>query len=288
MNTAKDKLVCTGERVIEGDYKTSASRYLIYLFHVATYKFCLPYLRQKKVLDFGCGSGYGTHFVSSECQHITGIDISAGAIEYARQNYSNENLEYLKINNIESEPLPFKDNEFDVVISFQVMEHICQVDKYLSEIRRVLRGGGTLIIATPDRTSRLFPGQRPWNVYHVTEYSPEAFYSIVARKFPNVELYGMSGTKRVIDIELKRTRRLRLATYIFTFPFCPEWYREASLRLLKFSTRLLSSLINKGKNTVNDTNDVIDCTYGFTVDDVVIEKNLETSVNIISVATNTK
>lgn len=283
MSSTGEKLVCTGERVIEGDYQSSAGSYLIYLFHIATYRFCLPFVKNRRVLDFGCGSGYGTHLLSSDCEKITGIDISADAIAYARDHYQKDNLEYLQVNDIEAEALPFEDNAFDAVISFQVIEHIGQVEKYLSEIRRVLRSNGKLVIATPDRTTRLFPGQRPWNVYHLTEYSPDSFASLMTNFFPATELYGMSGRKEVIDIERKRTRLLRLATYPFTFPYCPESYREMMLRFLKACSGLLSRSKRAGQ-----AKEVSTKAYGFDVADIVIEKNADASINIVSVSTNTK
>jgi ubiquinone/menaquinone biosynthesis C-methylase UbiE len=57
------RLEPTGERVIEEFYRSSPGNYLIYLFHMATYNFARDYVVDKHVLDYGCGSGYGTHLV---------------------------------------------------------------------------------------------------------------------------------------------------------------------------------------------------------------------------------
>ncbi len=279
MESTDDKLICTGERVIEDAYKASASSYLIYLFHLATYDFCVPYIRQKRVLDFGCGSGYGTHLMSEHCQDIVGVDIADDAIDFANSRYSSDNLEYRRIGNIETTPLPFDDASFDVVISFQVMEHIEQVDKYLDEIRRVLRDDGVVVIATPDRTTRLFPGQRPWNEYHIVEYGPADFRAQLTGKFDDIELYGMSARDEVVGIELKRTRLLRIVTYLFTFPGAPEWYRRLTLGLLKSLSRVFGSVYSKKPDDIAK-----DVDYGFVQDDIVIEKGVEPSVNILCVA----
>jgi SAM-dependent methyltransferase len=283
MSSEESNLECTGERVIEAEYQATASRYLIYLFHIATYDFCRPYLAEKNVLEFGSGSGYGTHSLSNDCKRIVGVDISADAIEFSKQQYQNENLSYQKIEDIESTPLPFADNEFDVVISFQVMEHIRQVDTYLAEIQRVLRDGGTLIIATPDRTARLYAGQRPWNVYHVIEYSSASFRIAVAHRFPHTEMYAMSGNKEVLDIELRRTKKLRLLTYPFTFPYAPEWYRQFTLRMMK----KFSSLMTRFSQTKSEPSTDV-ASYNFSLEDISISKDAEQSVNIISVSRNSK
>jgi len=279
MEPGKNKLICTGERVIEDAYKASASSYLIYLFHIATYNFCLPFVRNKRVLDFGCGSGYGTHLTAKHCDSIVGVDISDDATAFAKQTYQADNLEYRKIENIETTPLPFDDATFDTVISFQVMEHIEQVEKYIDEIRRVLRDDGVVVIATPDRSTRLFPGQRPWNEYHVTEYGPGEFHAQLAGKFSGIELYGMSARDDVIGIELKRTRMTRLITYVFTFPGAPEWYRRTMLRMLKNLSRLFGSVYSK-----KPAEQSADVDYGFTPDDIAIEKDIRPSVNILCVA----
>lgn len=279
MNDSDEKLICTGERVIEDAYRTSASTYLIYLFHIATYNFCRPYIEGKKVLDFGCGSGYGTHLLSKYCEEITGVDISPEAVRFAVANYSNDNLIYRRIADIQTTPLPYPDSFFDVVISFQVMEHIEHAEKYLSEIKRVLKNDGIVIIATPDRQSRLFPGQKPWNQYHVREYAPEELRFLIQRHFGHCELFGMTARDDVVRIELKRTRLLRLLTWIFTFPGSPEGYRQFSLSLLKRLSRLVGSAYSQDRQEKSKPVD-----YPFSVDDIVIGKDAEPSVNIVCVA----
>lgn len=279
MNANDEKLICTGERVIEDAYKTSASTYLIYLFHVATYDFCRPYIEGKTVLDFGCGSGYGTHMLSKHCKDITGVDISPDAVRFAAANYRNDNLTYRQIDDVQTTPLPYPDSSFDVVISFQVMEHIAQDAKYLREISRVLKKDGIVIIATPDRKTRLFPGQKPWNQYHVREYAPLELLEMLQRNFGDCELFGMTARDDIVEIELKRTRLLRLFTWIFTFPGSPEAYRQFTLSTLKRLSRLVGSAYSRDQQQKLGTVD-----YPFSVEDIVIDKNADPSVNIVCVA----
>jgi len=185
----------TGERMIEEFYLDSSQNYLIYLFHIATYNFALKHVAGKRVLDYGCGSGYGTHYVAASCESIVGVDIAGDAIEYANSHYKADNLAYQRISRADQAPLPFKDAEFDVVLSFQVIEHISDVAPYLSEIRRVLKPGGVFICATPDRSTRLLPKQKPWNMWHVNEYDEIGFERVVAPYFSSLEMLCMSGTK---------------------------------------------------------------------------------------------
>src|SRR5690349_5405864 len=200
------KLEPTSERMIEEYRASSPQSYLIYLFHIATYDYARDLVRGKDVLDFGCGTGYGTARLADQCAQITGIDISADAIAHARRKYRHNNLTFTTIAPIEERPLPFPNDRFDVVLSFQVIEHVRDVPAYLSEINRVLRPGGLLVVATPDRSSRLLPLQKPWNMWHIREYSDAALCHLIGMRFSNVAIKKMGGRPDVIAIETKRTK----------------------------------------------------------------------------------
>lgn len=269
------ELETTGERVIEDSYQSSPERYLIYLFHLVTYQFARDYVRGKVVLDYGCGSGYGSHYLAPDCEHITGIDISKQAVEFAASRYQADNLSYQVIAPAETAPLPFADNSFDTVVSFQVIEHIQQVDAYLGEIQRVLRPGGVFVCATPDRSTRLLPGQKPWNVWHVKEYSKAGFSRLLGRYFEDVEVFGMGGREDVLAIELRRARRTMWLTLPFTLPFMPEFVRTRCLHLLK---RL------NARKQVQDTNRRLD--FDFDGNDISIAADIQPSTNLLAVAKN--
>ena len=224
----------TSERVIEEHYVQSRDSYLIYLMHVATYRFAEPYLAGAAVLDLGCGTGYGTAMLAGKCTAICGVDISSEAIDYARSRYSKQGVHFETIDKIEGgSRLHFRDGSFDAVISFQVIEHVADVPSYLAEVVRLLKPGGRFICATPDRATRLLPLQRPWNLYHLKEYSNTQFAALFASRFADVEVMQMSGSRNVIDIELKRTAMVRWLTLPFTFPLAPEWLRSSGLALMK-------------------------------------------------------
>jgi SAM-dependent methyltransferase len=266
----------TTERITIDEYQSTEGDYLIYVLHTATYDFARPYVEGKVVLDFGCGTGYGTASLADVAEHITGVDIAPDAVEHAEQHYQRENLAFRAIGSIEDTDLPFDDASFDVVVSFQVIEHVEAVDRYLAEIRRVLRPGGLFLCVTPDRTLRLFPGQRPWNEFHVTEYAPEALGSLLATRFADVELFGMTAGPTVLRAELERYRRTRLLTYPVTFPGLPDRARLAGVRLVK---RLL------GGRSAGTTRASGRREFGFGPGDVVVAPGARPSVNIVAVAT---
>lgn len=223
----------TSERLTVEAYQSTIGDYLIYLFHVATYEFARGFVSGRRTLDFGCGTGYGTHSLADDAATVTGVDISSAAIAHARQHFKAPGLDFRVIDPVPTKPLPFADGSFDVVLSFQVIEHISEVDAYLGEIRRVLSPGGVFVCATPDRTTRLFRGQRPWNVYHVVEYTPLELETMLSVFFPEVDILGMTAPDDLLRHELRRVRRLRVMTLPVTFPHVPEKVRLKGLEFLK-------------------------------------------------------
>ena len=189
----------TGERVVVERYRSTPEEYLIYLFHMASYRFAERYTAGREVLDYGCGSGYGCAEITAGAARVLGVDVSGEAVERARAEFGGPGLEFAPI---EAErPLPFADASFDTVLSFQVIEHVRDPALYLDEARRVLRPGGHLVLATPDRRTRLLPGQRPWNQWHVTEYSERALGRLLRAHFDQVEVLCMSGERDVLELE---------------------------------------------------------------------------------------
>lgn len=236
----------TTERLTAEDQHSNREAYLLYLIHLATYKYCIPFVRGKRVLDYGCGTGYGTSLLSAYCTKITGIDISPEAVNYAQSHFSASNLSYLQIKPAEIAPLPFPDRSFDAVLSFQVIEHVQDTAVYLREIDRVLTPDGQVAIATPDRSARLFSFQKPWNIWHLREYTKKQLHDTLSEYFSDVNVLQTGGKPEILQTELKRIGRLKWLMLPFTLPFVPESVRKASLRLIK---DLRYNLSSNSKNT---------------------------------------
>ena len=103
-----------------------------------------------RILEIGCGIGTVVFELSRQGYDVTGTDISQVAIEYGRAKYSGIRLEALP-----AEELPFDDGTFDVVLSFDLFEHIARIDRHVSEVQRVLKSGGYYLFQTPNKLSNV-------------------------------------------------------------------------------------------------------------------------------------
>jgi SAM-dependent methyltransferase len=191
----------------------SLEEYILFLKQKKAYDFFSLYCKEKFVLDYGCGSGYGTRLLSDFAKQAIGVDISERVIDYCNRQYSAKNLLFKNISPDYS--LPFEANFFDVIVSSQVIEHIPDVYRYLFELKRVLKDQGILFLTTPNKRYRLLPFQRPWNPEHLREYSMRSFKREIESVFKQVEILGVYGNNEINAIEHKRVKQKPLSIYVF-------------------------------------------------------------------------
>lgn len=270
----KTELEPSGERVIEDAYHRSIGAYVIYIMHAASYRFAEPYCQGKRVLDLGCGSGYGAARIAGVASAVTGVDVAADAVAFAKARYAAPNLDYRLV--MADAALPFEDASFDVVLSFQVIEHVVDEAGYLREARRVLRPGGVLILITPDRRHRLLPGQRPWNRWHLREYSAESLSALVSPVLDVEATLRMGAVRDIADIELRRYRWTKWVTLPVTLPFVPESLRRHGLDLLH-------RIKGQGKPVQAETGE-IRRDFGFDERAITIAADAPHSLNLVLVA----
>ncbi|MBI4282444.1 MAG: class I SAM-dependent methyltransferase [Chloroflexi bacterium] len=193
----------------------SAEEYVESLTHWAAYVlFAREFVSGREVLEIGCGYGYGADNLSESASSMVAVDIAEEHILYCRAKYGRDNLDFLQADGLR---LPFRDDSFDVVLSFQVMEHIepRNVLEYLSEIRRVLRRGGIFLVATPNSRMRLLPFQRPWNPEHKKEYKDSELGGLLGRVFERVKVYGLcSSSEEILALEYQWKKHGPFRAYI--------------------------------------------------------------------------
>jgi len=118
---------------------------------------------------------------------VEGVDISEQAIAHARQRYGH--LENTGFHIADCTSLPFDDNEFDRVVSFETLEHLEAHDELLAEFRRVLKPDGFLILSSPDKAT-YSDEQNTVNEYHVKELYRNELEALIQRHFPAHRLLG--------------------------------------------------------------------------------------------------
>ncbi len=141
------------------------------------------------LLEVGCGEGRGIDWLVPKCNSYSAIDKIAPVIDKLKAKYPQG-----KFISGNLPPLPYNDNSFESLVSFQVIEHIKDDHFYLKEINRVLKPGGTAYITTPNRPMSL--SRNPW---HEREYTADELTSLAKKYFTHVEMRGITGNEKVME-----------------------------------------------------------------------------------------
>ena len=158
----------TGERFVPGDPNAKGE---MWFEHWHRYHYVLPLVAGKAILDVACGEGYGSALMSRHAAQVVGVDISAEAIAHAGGTYADRRN--LKLIEASCTRLPLEAASFDVVVSFETIEHIHEQAAFLDEVKRVLKPEGVLILSCPNKAE--YSDKRGFtNEFHVKElYRPE-------------------------------------------------------------------------------------------------------------------
>lgn len=154
----------------------------------------------KTILDIACGDGYGSHLVSEKfpTAEIFGVDIDKSAIEKATRTYYNKNLNYSTGDVLEWDKT-IGDRKFDIILSFDTLEHVSHREIMLENIIRHLAPQGKLLLSTPCGRAEnvFFPS---WNAHRI-EFSYISLYDLMKRyfrvvrkpddnEFPHLEIFN--------------------------------------------------------------------------------------------------
>ena len=177
-----DKMEFTGERFIPG------TRGEIWVEHWHRYHFAARWAEGREVLDVACGEGYGTALLAGRgAKRVTGVDLSPQAIAHARSEYGSlANAEFVEAS---CTRMPFADASFDVVVSFETLEHIEPQREFIDEVARVLKPDGLLLLSCPNKLE--YSDKRHFaNEFHVKELYRDELQALVSARFPSLQWYG--------------------------------------------------------------------------------------------------
>jgi len=157
----------------------------IYYAFLSVYHHARALAQRKRILDAGCGVGFGTHYLAiNGATQVWGIDNAPEAIEYAIEHYQADNLRYAIADCI---ALPMLDGSFHLVFCSNLIEHVAAYTELIREVVRVLVPGGVFFVATPPVASR---GESP-HPHHVTNFPPQEWEEILAQHFSSLQLFKL-------------------------------------------------------------------------------------------------
>ena len=169
---SRAKLEADGERLVPELQHGE----VVHAEHLARYLLASRLAPGRRVLDAACGEGYGTAILAGAgASSAVGVDIDEPTVEHAREHYG------IDARVAEVADLPFEDGAFDLVVSFETIEHVEDQEGTLREFARVLSDSGLLLISTPNASESLVE-----NPFHTREYTHDEFVSALERSFPAV------------------------------------------------------------------------------------------------------
>ena len=156
--------------------------------HWHRYAFARGLARGRRVLDCACGEGYGSALLARAGATVLGLDLDGASIAHARRRYGDvPGLRFDIADATRLDALP--DAGFDLVLSFETLEHVQEQERLLDGFARLLAPGGLLLLSTPDRGNYNPPGSEP-NPHHVRELDRAEFEALLAARFPARRLWG--------------------------------------------------------------------------------------------------
>jgi len=226
----KYTLKFTGERMVP-----EHSGIPTFWAHIYRYRFALPFVKNKRVLDIACGEGYGTSSLQlAGAKNTIGIDISFMACKFAYQKYRETNIVG------SGEEIPLSDNSVDLLISFETIEHLNRPLQFLKETKRVLSEKGILIISSPNKDVYDLNCN---NEYHLNEFTKNEFIKSLRRYYISLKLFGQVP---IVDHIFRRNS------------ICARKIPKSDLpgiwRLEKIRKKIIPEVFNDPEDKRNDAN----------------------------------
>lgn len=159
-NALPPALPLTGERTIPG----LAEENYWFRRHEVVYQRLADRCAGRDVLEAGCGEGYGADLIADVARRVIGLDYDEATVAHVKARYPRVDIRHGNL-----AELPLDDTSVDVVVNFQVIEHLWDQAQFVSECFRVLRPGGVFLVSTPNRIT-FSPGRdTPLNPFHTRE-----------------------------------------------------------------------------------------------------------------------
>ena len=235
--------------------------------HRAAYRFASAYVHGRRVVEIGCGFGFGARMLSEEAVQVLAVDNSQEAIAAASKEPVPANVEFRLSNAI---GLSADEIRCDVLVAFQVIEHFPAADGFLELARDATRPDGVCLVSTPN--ALLSVGDNP---YHFREYTPSELQRVLVPHFPYVELFGVCGSQRALTYHGHRRRLVRSILAVDVFGLRRVLPKKATQRAADYMGAAVKRFLLRGQSS--SRSDDWDREYG------VEQGDLERALDLIAV-----
>jgi ubiquinone/menaquinone biosynthesis C-methylase UbiE len=202
--------------------------------HIHRYNEVLKIIKSTDtILDIACGTGFGSNILANKAAQVIGGDIDKTTIAENNTIYSKDNLTFQELDGTK---LPYDDNTFDVLVSFETIEHTIHYDEMIKEFKRVVKPTGKLFISTPNFYLNS-PSGIVTNPFHTQEFTPDDFNALISTYFQKFEIFG----QEYIRYKNKKSINHKIAHKIEQFHYL-RGIRKLPLKLQNIAINLL---INK-------------------------------------------
>ncbi|WP_051053580.1 class I SAM-dependent methyltransferase [Mycolicibacterium chubuense] len=188
-------MALTGERTVPG----IAEENYWFRRHEVVYRRLVDRCRGRDVLEAGCGEGYGADLIAGVARHVIGLDYDESAVAHVRARYPRVDMRHGNLAD-----LPLESASVDVVVNFQVIEHLWDQGQFVAECLRVLRPGGVLLMSTPNRIT-FSPGRdTPINPFHTRELNAVELTELLENAGFRVDgVYGVFHGPRLAALDAR-------------------------------------------------------------------------------------
>jgi SAM-dependent methyltransferase len=219
--------------------------------HEVVYQRLAPRCAGREVLEAGCGEGYGADLIAGVARRVVAVDYDEAAVAHVRRRYPRVGV--MRANLAD---LPLPDASVDVVVNFQVIEHLWDQGQFVAECARVLRPSGLLLVSTPNRVT-FSPGRdTPINPFHTRELNADELSRLlVDAGFTEVSISGLFHGPRLAEMDARHGGSIidaQIARAVADAPWSPELRTDVAA-----VTSADFDLIGSGERDIDDSLDLI-------------------------------